>query len=161
MGIKTKLTARLAIWQRADLFEASNSANKISLPLRCIFLAFLRRSSYKLFQGSLLPWQNSRHFATPPQVSPRKQVWKTIAENATPFRSGSGKFPLTNHKHYPDRVISMEFLRTFLGGEVAKCRLFSSLRLFFVVIARSPGSDSTEVLFPLISFKFWYLTVVF
>ena len=30
---------------------------------------------------------------------------------------------------------------------------------FFVVIARSPGSDSTEVLFPLISFKIWYLTV--
>ena len=37
VGIKTKLNARLAIWQRADLFEASNSANKISLPLRCIF----------------------------------------------------------------------------------------------------------------------------
>ena len=32
---------------------------------------------------------------------------------------------------------------------------------FFVVIVRSPGSDSTEVLFPLISFKFWYLTVLF
>ena len=131
-GIKTKLNARLAIWQRADLFEASNSANKISLPLRCIFfLAFLRRSNYKLFHASLIPWQNSRHFATPPLVSPRKEVSQTIAENATPFRSGSGKFPLTNHKHYPDRVISMEFLRTFLGGEVSKCRLFSSLRLFF------------------------------
>ena len=37
VGIKTKLNARLAIWQRPDLFEASNSANKISLPLRCIF----------------------------------------------------------------------------------------------------------------------------
>ena len=35
--LKEKLNARLAIWQRADLFEASNSANKISLPLRCIF----------------------------------------------------------------------------------------------------------------------------
>ena len=129
VGIKTKLNARLAIWQRADLLEASNSANKISLPLRCILLAFLRRN-YKLFQGSLIPWQNSRHVATPPLVSPRKEVSQTI-ENATPFRSGSGKFPLTNHKHYPDRVISMEFLRTFLGGEVSKCRLFSSLRLFF------------------------------
>ena len=130
VGIKTKLNARLAIWQRADLFEASNSANKISLPLRCILLAFLRRSNYKLFQGSLIPWQNSRHVATPPLVSPRKEVSQTI-ENATPFRSGSGKFPLTNHKHYPDRVISMKFLRTFLGGEVAKCRLFLSLELFF------------------------------
>ena len=139
---------------------ASNSANKISLPLRCILLAFLRRSNYKLFQGSLIPWQNSRHVATPPLVSPRKEVSQTI-ENATPFRSGSGKFPLTNHKHYPDRVISMKFLRTFLGAEVAKCRLFLSLGLFFVVIARSPGSDSTKVLFPLISLKFRCLTVVF
>ena len=140
---------------------ASNSANKISLPLKCILLAFLRRSNYKLFHGSLIPWQNSRHFATPPLVSPLKEVWKRIAETTTTFRSGSGKFALTNHKHYPDRVISMKFLRTFLGGEVAKCQLFSSLRLFFAVIARSPGSDSTEVLFTLISFKFWYLTVVF
>ena len=32
MGIKTKLNARLAILQRADLFEANISANKISLP---------------------------------------------------------------------------------------------------------------------------------
>ena len=48
-----------------------------------------------------------------------------------------------------DRVIGMEFLRTFLGGEVTKCRLFLSLRPFFEVIARSPVSDSTEVLFPL------------
>ena len=56
VGIKTKLNARLAIWQRADLFEASNSANKISLPLRCIFfLSFLRRSNYKLFHASLIP----------------------------------------------------------------------------------------------------------
>ena len=104
---------------------------KLGCPKRCILLAFHGRSNYKLFHGSLIPWQNSRHFATPPLVSPRKEVSQTIAENATPFRSGSGKFPLTNHKHYPDRVISMEFLRTFLGGEVAKCRLFSSLRLFF------------------------------
>ena len=35
-----------------------------------------------------IPWQNSRHFATPLLVSPRKEVWQTIAENATPFRSG-------------------------------------------------------------------------
>ena len=39
--------------------------------------------------------------------------------------------------------------------------VFVSQAFFFVVIARSPGSDSTEVLFPLISFKFWYLTVLF
>ena len=32
MGIKTKLNARLAKWQRADLFEANILANKISLP---------------------------------------------------------------------------------------------------------------------------------
>ena len=52
MGIKTKLNARLAIWQRADLFEASNSANKISLPLRCIFfLAFLRPSKLQPVSG--------------------------------------------------------------------------------------------------------------
>ena len=29
---KTKLNARLAIWQRADLSETNISANKISLP---------------------------------------------------------------------------------------------------------------------------------
>ena len=32
MGIKTKLNARLAIRQRADLFEANILAYKISLP---------------------------------------------------------------------------------------------------------------------------------
>ena len=39
--------------------------------------------------------------------------------------------------------------------------LFVSQPFFFVAKARSLGSDSTEVLFPLISFKFWYLTFVF
>lgn len=32
MGIKTKLNARLALWQKAALFEANISANKISAP---------------------------------------------------------------------------------------------------------------------------------
>ena len=32
MGIKTKLNDRLALWQKAALFEANISANKISLP---------------------------------------------------------------------------------------------------------------------------------
>ena len=32
MGIKSKLNARLAVRQRADLFEVNISANKISLP---------------------------------------------------------------------------------------------------------------------------------
>jgi len=32
VGIKTKLNARLAKWQRADLFEANISAKKINLP---------------------------------------------------------------------------------------------------------------------------------
>ena len=32
VGIKTKLYAGLAIWQRVDIFEANISANKISLP---------------------------------------------------------------------------------------------------------------------------------
>ena len=33
-----------------------------------------------LWQGLMLPWQNSRHLATPPLASPRNDFWETTVE---------------------------------------------------------------------------------
>ena len=48
MGIKTKLNDRLALWQKAALFEANISANKISFPQdqSCMYavIHFMERS---------------------------------------------------------------------------------------------------------------------
>ena len=57
-------------------------------------------------------WENRRHFATPLTVSPRNDVWETSAE-----------IPLLMTRHHPRswqwRVISMEFLRSFLRPHFA------------------------------------------
>ena len=88
----------------------------------------------------LIAWENSRHLATLPLVSPPNDVWETSAEIPYWWRVTSQicavlligwvKFP-TRHDQTEAlpwsgywRVISMEFLKPVVGS-VAKCRLFS------------------------------------
>ena len=148
MGIKTKLNARLAIWQRADLFEASNSANKISLPLRCFFFwHFFDDQIISCFTHHLYPDKTAdisrRHHWFPRGKRSHRRSQKT--------------------RHHLDLIASSvwNFCARFSVERSRNVGFFRLSGFFFVVIARSPGSDSTEVLFPLTSFKFWYLTVLF
>ena len=111
----------------------------------------LKRSDFlKHLVNKNLTWENSRHLATLPLVSPPNDVWETRAEIpywrrvTTQIRVvlliGWIEFPtrydqseaLPRSGYW--RVISMEFLHSFnsqtsFGGEtsgsVAKCRLFS------------------------------------
>ena len=115
-----------------------------SLLTRNLFLSFL--SEIWNLESPLawpeLGWENSRHTATPSLVSLRSDILETRAEIPYWWRVTTEiwvvllivvpcvKFASTNQKHYW-RVISMEFLRSFLrrhggiSGSVAKCRLFS------------------------------------
>ena len=75
-------------------------------------------SAYKATE--IVAWENSRHFETPPLVSPRNGVWETSAEIPYWWRVTSQtcvlrlicwKLVPTNQKHYPD-----------LGGDASSVR---------------------------------------
>ena len=116
---------------------------------RYIVVAEVGRNCWHLVSG--VAWENSRHFAQPPLVSPRNDVWGTSAEILLWWRVtiqiwfelfiGWSKFPSrfspSNQKHYPDAVftrhqygisafVPQTSFRGETSGSVAKCRLFSS-----------------------------------
>ena len=80
-----------------------------------VFSASISRITFPL-SGVMewLAWENSRHLATPPLVSPPNDVWETSAEIPYWWRVTSQiwvelligrarrKFISTNQKHYPD-----------------------------------------------------------
>ena len=87
----------------------------------------------------ILAWENSRHFETPPLVSPQNDVWETTAEIPywwpittrilVVFVIGWSKL-LTNQTHYSDLGSDASSVWNFCAGKpvsggVAKCRLFS------------------------------------
>ena len=83
--------------------------------------------------NEILGWENSRHFATPPLISPRNDVWETSAEipywwSVTTQIFGLC-FWLVEVRHDQSEVkprsgkqgvISMEFLRLFLRRHYAR-----------------------------------------
>ena len=76
---------------------------------------------------NFLAWENSRHFATPPLVSPRNDVSETSAEIPywcrtttqiwVVFLIGRAAWEIYTTQIW--RVISMEFLRSFLRRHLA------------------------------------------
>ena len=100
-------------------------------------------------------WENSRHFATPPLVSPRNDVWETSAEipywrrvttqiwvvlltgwskfpkpqAVRPIRSTTQYWVVTSHQYGISALVSQMSFRGETSGGVVKCRLFSQARL--------------------------------
>ena len=100
-----------------------------------------------------LAWENSRHFATTPLVSPRNDVLETsveipywwrdttqidlssasdwlkqISQAARPIRSASQILALTRHQYGISALASQTSFRGETVGSVAECRLFSQAR---------------------------------
>ena len=75
--------------------------------------------------SALLAWENSRHLATLPPVSPPNDVWETSAEIPYWWRVTIQIWVVTRHQYGISALVS----QTSFGGEtsssVAKCRLFS------------------------------------
>ena len=99
--------------------------------------------------GPSIAWDNSGHFATPPLVSPRNDVWETSAEIPYWWRVttqiwvvlliGWSKFPtrhnqsealptVTRHHYGISALFSRTSFRVETGEGVAKCRLFPKAR---------------------------------
>ena len=78
----------------------------------------------------LLAWENSRHLATLPLVSPINDIWETSAEIPYWWRVTTQIRVVTRHQYGISALVS----QTSFGGEtsssVAKCRLFNLFLLF-------------------------------
>ena len=100
----------------------------------------------------ILAWENSRHFATPPLVSPLNDVWETSAEIPYWWRVtthiwvvlliGRAAWEIcfnqpeayqislvTRHQYGISALVSQTSFRQETSGDVAKSRLFQFLRL--------------------------------
>ena len=101
-------------------------------------------STYKA--TDIVAWKNSQHFATPPLVSLRNDVWETSAEIpywwrvtsqtwvvrhicwkfVQPIRSTTQIWVVTRHQYGIYAVFYQTSFRGKTSGGVAKCRLFFS-----------------------------------
>ena len=113
-----------------------------------VFAICLKANTVEPRQHEFLDWENSRHFATSPLVSPRNDVWETNAEipvmtrhypdlgNASdwscrvgnliqPIRSTTQIWRVTRHQYGISALVSQTSFGGETCGSVAKCRLFS------------------------------------
>ena len=115
-----------------------------------------------------LAWENRRHFATPPVVSPRNNVWEMSAEipywwrvttqgSASdwscrvgnllqPIRSTIQIWVMTRHQYGISALISQRLFCRETSGGVAKCRLFSQAtrQLKLAIMRLTKGGSSAH-----------------
>ena len=111
---------------------------------------------------AFIAWENRRHFATPPTVSPRIDVWQTLRNERRnsilmtrhypdlgsasdwschvgnllqPIRSTTQIWVVTRHQYGISALVSQTSIRGETAGAVAKYRLFSQANAFSARLA--------------------------
>ena len=100
------------------------------------------------FSAVTVAWENTRHFAMPPTVSPWNDIWETSAEIsywwgvttqwgsardwlkqisqvAQPIRSSTQIWVVTRHQYGISALVSQTLFSREIVGGIAKCHLFS------------------------------------
>ena len=75
-------------------------------------------------------WENNQHFATPPTVSRRNDVWEASAETPYWWCIITQKWLVTCHQYRISALVFQTSFRRETVGDIAKCWLFSRGTLY-------------------------------